>query len=69
MFLMEEQEKKKLVGGKAPMKKINNFPDKEFKSILIRMLNGNVIRREEHSKNYNKEPENVKGTNQKWNMQ
>lgn len=53
------------MGGKAPMKKINNFPDKEFKSILIRMLNGNVIRREEHSKNYNKEPENVKGTNQK----
>lgn len=52
------------MGRKTPMKQINNFLDKEFKSILIRKFTENVIRRE-HSKNFNKDPENVKGTNQK----
>lgn len=31
------------------MKKINNFPDKEFKSILIRMLNGNAMLKEKNT--------------------
>ena len=54
---MKEQEK---TPEKNNVAELNNLPDKEFKALVIRMLTelGKTI--DEHSKNYNKELENIK---------
>ena len=44
---------------------INKLPDKEFKQKVIRMLTDVGRRMDDLSKNFNKEFENVKRTNQK----
>ena len=41
------------------MKQINNLPDQEFKALVIRMLNELEKIIDEHSKNFNKELENI----------
>ena len=40
--------------------KISNFPDKEFKVMVIKMLTSLGRRMDEHSENFNKETENTR---------
>ena len=39
---------------------VNNLPDKEFKVMIIKMLNELRRRMDEHSEKFNKELENIK---------
>ena len=42
------------------MKQINSLPDKEYKTVVIRMLTDLGRRMDEHSNNFNKELESIK---------
>ena len=59
MFQMKEQGKTS--ENELNKVKINNLPDKEFKVMIIKMLNELGRRRmDEHSEDFNKEVENIK---------
>lgn len=58
MFKMKEKEKKPY--WNATETEINNIPNKEFKTIVIRILTELGERTEEHMENFNRELENIK---------
>ena len=58
MFQMKEQDKSP--EEELSKVEISNLPDKEFKVMIIKMLNELGRRMNEHSDKFNKELENIK---------